>query len=202
MDETFARERLKQLRTSINFHNYHYHVLDTPIISDYEFDQLVNELRQIEAQFPRLVTPDSPSQRMGGRPVEKFTKLRHPVPILSLANAFSREEIQAWFERNARLDQRVRTTSFVVEPKIDGLTVVLHYQDGVFIQGATRGDGEVGEDITANLRTINAIPLRIPLGMHPSNHPAKLVVRGEAFITVKDFIALNRRLEEAGEKTY
>ncbi len=202
MDEAFARERLKQLRTSINFHNYHYHVLDTPIISDYEFDQLAKELREIEAQFPELITQDSPSQRNGGRPVEKFSKLHHPAPILSLANAFSREEIQAWYERNVKLDERMRSTSFVVEPKIDGLTVILHYQDGVFIQGATRGDGEVGEEITANLRTIKAIPLRIPLDNASIKAPAKLVVRGEAFISVRDFIALNKRLEEAGEKTY
>jgi DNA ligase (NAD+) len=202
MDESYARERLKQLRTSINFHNYHYHVLDTPIISDYEFDQLAKELREIEAQFPELITQDSPSQRNGGRPVEKFTKIHHPAPILSLANAFSREEIQAWYERNVKLDERMRTTSFVVEPKIDGLTVILHYQDGVFIQGATRGDGEVGEEITANLRTIKSIPLRIPLENASIKAPGKLVVRGEAFITVKDFISLNKRLEEAGEKTY
>jgi DNA ligase (NAD+) len=202
MDETYARERLKQLRTSINFHNYHYHVLDTPIISDYEFDQLAKELREIEAQFPELITQDSPSQRNGGRPVEKFSKLHHPAPILSLANAFSRDEIQAWYERNVKLDERMRTTSFVVEPKIDGLTVILHYQEGVFIQGATRGDGEVGEEITANLRTIKAIPLRIPLDNATVKAPTRLVVRGEAFITVRDFIALNKRLEEAGEKTY
>jgi DNA ligase (NAD+) len=202
MDEAFARERLKQLRTTINFHNYHYHVLDTPIISDYEFDQLAKELRQIETQFPELITPDSPSQRNGGRPIEKFNKLRHPSTILSLANAFSREEILAWYERNTKLDERTRTTAFVVEPKIDGLTVVLHYQDGLFIQGATRGDGEVGEEITANLRTINAIPLRIPVDNPSIQPPRNIVVRGEAFITIKDFIALNKRLEEAGEKTY
>jgi len=202
MDETYARERLKQLRTTINFHNYHYHVLDTPIISDYEFDRLAKELREIEAQFPELITQDSPSQRNGGRPIEKFNKLRHPAPILSLANAFSRDEIQAWYERNVKLDERMRTTAFVVEPKIDGLTVVLHYQEGVFIQGATRGDGEVGEEITANLRTIKAIPLRIPLENTTIKAPDRLVVRGEAFISVRDFIALNSRLEEAGEKTY
>ncbi len=202
MDEKSADERLKQLRSSINFHNYHYHVLDAPIISDYEFDQLAKELRQIEAQFPHLVTQDSPSQRNGGLPVEKFNKLRHPAPILSLPNAFSREEIQAWYERNLKLDERMRTTAFVVEPKIDGLTVVLHYQDGVFVKGATRGDGENGEEITANLRTIKAIPLHIPLEDTIVKAPAKLIVRGEAFITVEDFIALNKRLEEAGEKTY
>jgi DNA ligase (NAD+) len=202
MDEKTASARLDELRKAINFHNYQYHVLDAPVISDYEFDQHIIELRQIEAQFPQLVTPDSPSHRMGSQPVQKFNKLRHPYPILSLANAFSREEILAWFERNRKLDERMESAAFVVEPKIDGLTVVLHYQDGVFIQGATRGDGEIGEDITANLRTINAIPLRIPVNNTAIKPPSRLVVRGEAFITVKDFIELNRRLEEAGEKTY
>ncbi len=164
MDENTAIERLKQLRAEMNYHNYQYHVLDAPVISDYEFDQLVKELRQIETQFPIWSHQDSPSQRGGGQPVAKFNKVRHPSPILSLANAFSREEILAWFERNVKLDgTNGNSTAFVVEPKIDGLTVVLHYQDGLFVQGATRGDGEVGEDITSNLRTINAIPLRIPV---------------------------------------
>ncbi len=202
MDERTASARLDELRKAINNHNYQYHVLDAPVISDYEFDQLIIELRQLESQFPQLVTPDSPSHRMGSQPVQKFNKLRHPFPILSLANAFSREEILAWYERILKLDQRVETAAFVVEPKIDGLTVVLHYQDGVFIQGATRGDGEVGEDITVNLRTIKAIPLRIPVDNPGLKPPTRLVVRGEAFITVKDFVELNRRLEEAGEKTY
>jgi DNA ligase (NAD+) len=202
MDEINAQDRLKDLRKEVNFHNYHYHVLDAPTISDYEFDKLAMELRQLEAQFPHLITPDSPSQRGGGQPVGKFNKLRHPSAILSLANAFSREEIQAWFERNAKLDVRMNSTKYVVEPKIDGLTVVLHYQDGLFVQGATRGDGEEGEDITANLRTVKAIPLRIPILESSIRPPSRLVVRGEAFITIQDFIKLNRRLEEAGEKTY
>jgi DNA ligase (NAD+) len=202
MDEKTAIVRLDQLRSEMNFHNYQYHVLDAPVISDYEFDQLVKELRQIETQFPHLVTKDSPSQRSGGQPVAKFNKVRHPSPILSLSNAFSREEILAWFERNVKLDGRMRNTNYVVEPKIDGLTVVLHYQDGLFVQGATRGDGEVGEDITSNLRTIKTIPLRIPVTKDPIQPPSSLVVRGEAYIAVKDFIRLNKRLEEAGEKTY
>ncbi|MGB8251652.1 MAG: NAD-dependent DNA ligase LigA [Anaerolineaceae bacterium] len=202
MDEKTALERLKQLRAEMNFHNYQYHVLDAPTISDYEFDQLAKELRQIEAQFPHLVTQDSPSQRSGGQPIAKFTKIRHPSPILSLANAFSREEIQAWFERNAKLDERMNSTAFVVEPKIDGLTVVLHYQDGLFVQGATRGDGVVGEDITANLRTVKTIPLRIPVSDTSVHPPSRIFVRGEAYIAVRDFIRLNQRLEESGEKTY
>lgn len=202
MDEKFALERLKRLRADINFHNYNYHVLDAPVISDYEFDQLAKELRQLEAQFPHLVTSDSPSQRNGGMPVAKFNKIRHPSPILSLANTFSRDEIMSWFERNSKIDVRMKSTEFVVEPKIDGLTVVLHYHDGIFFQGATRGDGEIGEDITSNLRTIKTIPLHIPISNSAIQPPSVLVVRGEAYIGIQDFIKLNKHLEEAGEKTY
>ncbi|MBN2256546.1 MAG: NAD-dependent DNA ligase LigA, partial [Anaerolineaceae bacterium] len=202
MDEQSAAARLDELRKSINYHNYQYHVMDAPVISDLEFDRLIIELREIEAQFPHLVTTDSPSVRMGSQPVQKFNKLGHPSPILSLANAFSRDEILAWFDRNEKLDGRMRSTAFVVEPKIDGLTVVLHYHDGLFIQGATRGDGDVGEDITVNLRTIKSIPLRIPVSDASLRPPARLVVRGEAYIPIQDFLELNQRLEEAGERTY
>ena len=191
-----------QLRQEIHYHNYRYHVLDAPEISDAEFDQLLLRLKKIEAAHPELVTPDSPTQRAGAAPAEKFTKVNHPGPILSLSNAFSEDDLRAWFERIARIDARVTTTDFVVEPKIDGLTVVLHYRQGVFIQGATRGDGEVGEDITHNLRTIRALPLRIPVSPDGPLPPEVLVVRGEAFINVQDFEKLNQRLEEAGEKTY
>jgi len=196
------RQRLEELKREIHYHNYRYHVLDDPVISDYEYDRLVQELRQIEAEHPEWVTPDSPTQRLGAGISEKFTKVRHPAPILSLSNAFSEADVRAWFERISKLDERVRQTSFTVEPKIDGLTVVLHYRQGIFVQGATRGDGEVGEDITANLRTIRSLPLRIPVDPQAQPAPDTLVVRGEAFITLKDFEALNRRLEEAGEKTY
>lgn len=221
-----TRERYAQLCKEINFHNYRYHVLDAPVISDAEFDRLMAELRQIEAEHPDWVTPDSPSQRAGAAPAEKFEKVRHPRPILSLANAFGAEDARAWFERIRKLDERVERAAFVVEPKIDGLSVVLHYRDGVFFQGATRGDGEIGEDISANLRTVRAIPLKIPVEKaddgpltagraaqlslfgesQPSSAvgglPSYLVVRGEAFIPLKDFDLLNRRLAEAGEKTY
>lgn len=213
-----TRERYEALKREIHFHNYRYHVLDAPLISDAEFDRLMAELRQIEAEHPDWVTPDSPTQRAGAPPAEKFEKVRHPRPILSLANAFSPEEVRAWFERIRKLDERVERTAFVVEPKIDGLSVVLHYRNGVFVQGATRGDGEEGEDITANLRTVRALPLRIPLverkepvqlsfdahlaGATTLDIPDYLVVRGEAFIPVKEFEALNERLRQAGEKTY
>jgi DNA ligase (NAD+) len=215
-----THERFEQLCKEVNFHNYRYHVLDAPVISDPEYDRLMAELKQIETEHPDWVTPDSPSQRAGAAPAEKFEKVRHPRPILSLANAFGAAEARAWYERIRKLDDRVEKARFVVEPKIDGLSVVLHYRNGVFVQGATRGDGEIGEDITANLRTIKAIPLRIPVESSQSNLPLfadlklagspvsnplipnYLVVRGEAFITVKDFEELNKHLEENGEKTY
>jgi DNA ligase (NAD+) len=217
--------RYEELKAQVNLHNYRYHVLDAPLISDLEYDRLLAELKQIEAEHPDWVTPDSPTQRAGAAPLDKFEKVRHPAPILSLANAFGADDARAWFERIKKLDERVAAAKFVVEPKIDGLSVVLHYRNGLFVQGATRGDGEVGEDITANLRTVRAIPLKIPVDREQraesrekrvessddlslfSRHlfstlPTYLVVRGEAFIPIQEFEALNRKLEEAGEKTY
>jgi len=197
-----TKARYEKLKQEVNFHNYSYHVLDDPVISDAEYDRLLVELRAIEAEHPDWVTPDSPSQRAGASPSEKFEKVRHPRPILSLANAFGADEARAWFERIRKLDDRVEKARFTVEPKIDGLSVVLHYRNGLFVQGATRGDGEVGEDITLNLRTVKAIPLKIPLEETGPKSPAYLVVRGEVFIPTKEFERMNQRLEEAGEKTY
>lgn len=204
-EKTFTR--YEELKTQVNFHNYRYHVLDAPVISDLEYDRLLNELKQIEAVHPDWVAPDSPTQRAGAKLADRFEKIRHPRPILSLANAFGADDARAWLERIKKLDDRVEKAKFVVEPKIDGLSVVLHYRDGLFAQGATRGDGEVGEDITANLRTVRAIPLRIPVESQGTSTfdfqlPKYLVVRGEAFISNKNFEELNRKLEEAGEKTY
>ncbi len=199
--------KYEELKSQVNLHNYHYHVQDAAIISDLEYDRLLNELKKIEAEHPDWITPDSPTQRAGARPADRFEKIRHPAPILSLANAFGGDDARAWLERVKKLDDRVEKAKFVVEPKIDGLSVVLHYRDGLFVQGATRGDGEVGEDITSNLRTVRAIPLKIPvtrnqeLGTAPLV-PSHLVVRGEAFIPNKEFEELNRKLEEAGQKTY
>lgn len=195
--------RLQELRKQIQYHNYRYYVLNDPIISDHEYDQLYRELVGIEQDHPEWIAPDSPTQRVGGLVAEKFEKVQHPVPILSLANAFTEEEVREWFERISKLDKRVREADFILEPKIDGLTVVLHYQDGFFVRGATRGDGNVGEDVTANLRTIKALPLKVPVSpLSPIKLPKTLVVRGEVFITIKDFEELNRHLEEMGEKTY
>jgi len=202
MDENYTLSDYEQLKKDIHYHNYRYHVMDDPLISDYEFDQLLLRLRAMEAVHPDWITPDSPTQRSGAPPAERFEKVRHPAPILSLANAFSEDDIRAWYERIAKIDERVRQSSFVLEPKIDGLTVVLHYHNGVFIQGATRGDGEVGEDITANLRTILSIPLKIPVEAGDVEVPQVLVVRAEAFIMLKDFERLNQELAEKGEKIY
>jgi len=194
--------RYEELKTEINQHNYRYHVLDAPIISDLEFDKLLNELKRIEADHPDWITPDSPTQRAGSVPLDKFEKVRHPAPILSLGNAFGADDARAWYERINRLDDRVEQAKFVVEPKIDGLSVVLHYRDGIFVQGATRGDGVVGEDITANLRTVRSIPLKIPVDGKGPKPPSYLVVRGEAFLPIQEFENLNRKLEEAGDRTY
>lgn len=196
------RQELEVLRQQINNHNYLYHVLDQPVISDSEYDRLLVRLRQIETEHPEWITPDSPTQRAGAAIADKFAKVRHPAPIISLANAFSPDDLRAWYDRNARLDDRVEKASFVIEPKIDGLSVVLHYEDGRFILGATRGNGEIGEDITSNLRTIRSLPLRIPINEKGPKPPHRFVVRGEAFMNVKDFEALNQRLARAGEKTY
>jgi len=220
---------MEDLRKLIHYHNYRYHVLDAPVISDLEYDRLMNELKLLENEHPELITPDSPTQRTGASPSEKFDKVQHPTPILSLANAFGVEDALAWYERVRKIDDRVERTKYVVEPKIDGLSVVLHYEDGIFVKGATRGDGQIGEDITSNLRTIRAIPLHIPLTRQQENEelhssiketssisnnssingsgkpllvPNHLVVRGEVFINIKDFEKLNQRLQESGERTY
>lgn len=194
---------LEDLRKQIHFHNYRYYVLETPVISDYEYDILFRELQSIESEHPEWISLDSPTQRVGGSPAEGFNRVQHPAPILSLGNAFDGDEVRAWYERIAKLDPRVRKADFVVEPKLDGLTVVLHYEDGLFVLGATRGDGEMGEEITNNLRTVRSLPLRIPIkATDEIRVPDFMVVRGEACIKRAEFDALNRRLEEKGERTY
>src|SRR5512138_2480769 len=196
------KSRYEELKQQIHFHNYRYHVMDDPIVSDVEFDRLLVELRQIEAEHPDWITDDSPTRRAGAQPAARFEKVTHPAPILSLANAFGADDARGWFERVSRIDDRVEKAKFVVEPKIDGLSVVLHYRDGLFVQGATRGNGEIGEDITSNLRTVRSIPLRIPVDDKGPKPPKVLVVRGEAFMPVKEFEKLNLKRVEEGKPTY
>ncbi|MHB9144811.1 MAG: NAD-dependent DNA ligase LigA [Symbiobacteriia bacterium] len=194
------RERLEQLREEIRSHDYRYHVLDAPTISDQDYDRLLRDLLALEAAYPEWVTPDSPSQRVGGLPAGDFAKVPHTSPMLSLANAFTAEELQDFHRRVlAGLEAAGNTdpVQYVVELKIDGLSVALSYAGASFIQGATRGDGEVGEDVTANLRTIRAVPLSLR-----DNAPRRLEVRGEVFLPVARFERLNAEQEARGEKTF
>ena len=194
-------QEIEELRRQINYHSYLYNTLDQPEISDYDYDILFNRLKEIEAQYPDLITPDSPTQRVGNKLSDKFRKVKHPAPILSLANGFGSQATMDWYERIARLDSRVLKTDFLLEPKLDGLTVVLTYDKGLFTLGATRGDGIVGEDITENLKTLPTIPLRIPVkrGVHVPDH---IVFRGESFITKSDFEKLNQDMQAKGLKPY
>ncbi|HEX5980684.1 MAG TPA: hypothetical protein VFY52_06305, partial [Thermoleophilaceae bacterium] len=158
-----AAERAQELRKQLEYHNHRYYVLDDPEISDAGYDALLNELRDIEAEHPELLTPDSPTQRVGAEPLDKFDQVRHLQPMLSLANARNEDELAAWVLRSerylARQGVEMGDVHFVTEPKIDGLAISLVYEDGVLVCGATRGNGEIGEDVTTNLRTIGAIPL-------------------------------------------
>lgn len=191
-----AKLRVEELREQLNYHSYRYHVLDDPEISDAEYDELMNELRELEERFPELVTPDSPTQRVGMAPADLFAPVQHRTPMLSLDNAFSLEELEAWA---ARVERAVgEGARYSCELKIDGVAVALTYEDGVLTKGATRGDGRVGEDITANVRTVKAIPRR--LAIEPP--PAYLEVRGEVYLPVKAFEGLNEELLEAGQRPF
>ncbi len=185
-------ERARWLRNEINRHNYLYFVLDQPEISDAQYDALMRELRQLEAQYPELVTPDSPTQRVGGEPAREFAQVQHPRPMLSLANAFDDDEFMAWYRRAANLLER-SDFEMVCELKYDGLAVALTYQEGVFVRGATRGNGFVGEDVTANLRTIKSIPLRLL-----AKAPQRMEVRGEVYLPRSAFLRLNQEREARG----
>lgn len=195
-------ERLAELRRQIHYHNYRYYVLNDPVISDHEYDLLFRELQELEAAHPELITPDSPTQRVGAEPLEAFSKVRHPVPMLSLSNAFDEAELRAWRERFLRLLPEESEPAYVVEPKIDGLAIALTYEGGRFVRGATRGNGLVGEDVTANLRTIKALPLRIPVDPGGPPAPPLIEVRGEVYMPVAAFEELNRRQAQAGEKLF
>ncbi|HSJ59422.1 MAG TPA: hypothetical protein VLC95_19715, partial [Anaerolineae bacterium] len=165
-------ERIRDLREQVRYHDYRYYVLDDPVISDGAYDTLYRELLELEAEHPELVSPDSPTQRVRGQVRDEFRTVRHPRPMLSLGNAFNPEELRGWRDRAARLlPGDARDLAYVVEPKIDGLSVILHYQDGAFTLGATRGNGVQGEDITANLRTVRWVPLHGPAFTPPPAPP-------------------------------
>jgi len=184
-DVNKVNQRIAELRETINHHNYRYYVLDSPEISDAEYDELMKELRQLEADHPELVTPDSPTQRVGAPPVEAFGVVEHPQPLLSLANAFSYEELVAWYKRVSNL-LGGRQFDLVCEPKIDGLAVALTYVDGLLVTGATRGDGYHGEGITQNLKTVRSIPLSVS-----KEAPPRFEVRGEVYLPKAGFKKLN-----------
>lgn len=193
MEQTLAEKRVKELHNLLNQYGYEYYVLDNPSVPDAEYDALLNELIRLEEQFPSLRTNDSPSQRIGGEILDMFSKVQHQKPMLSLGNAFNEADLRDF-------DRKVRAAigedfSYVCELKIDGLAVSLRYENGLFEQGATRGDGTTGEDITANLKTIRSIPLRL-------NQPISLEVRGEAFMPKKSFEALNKIKDENGEEPF
>ena len=193
--------RLERLRGLLRYHSYLYHTLGKPEITDAEYDALMRELISIEEQHPELITPDSPTQRVGAEPLLEFAKVEHPHPMTSLADAFSDEEVRAWLERVRRLLPSDAHLEFVVEPKIDGLAVALTYEDGRLVRGATRGDGIVGEDITSNVRTIRNIPLRIPAaGSAPP--PQVIEVRGEIYMPRDLFARMNEGRQGRGEKPF
>lgn len=191
-------QQIASLRQIINEHNYRYYVLDDPNVSDAEFDTLFLQLKKLEEQHPELITSDSPTQRVGAQPLKAFAEVRHGMPMLSLENAFSEEDVAAF---NQRVQDRLDTTQsieYVCEPKLDGLAVSILYENGILTRAATRGDGETGEDITENIRTINMIPLHL----RGDHFPARLEVRGEVYMPKAGFDKLNARAEAKGEKIF
>jgi DNA ligase (NAD+) len=195
-DRAAAPRRVEELRNLVNYHDYRYHGLDQPEIPDADYDALMLELRGWEERFPELVTADSPTRRVGARPSELFAPVRHRAPMLSLANVFSRDELDAWGDRIVRaVGDRAR---FFCEPKIDGIAVSLTYERGLFTIGATRGDGSIGEDITANLRTLRTIPMRLA----GTEHPTVIEIRGEVYLPVSAFERLNQELVAAGQRPF
>jgi DNA ligase (NAD+) len=195
-----AKKRAEELRRDIAQHDHRYYVLDDPVISDPEYDDLLRELREIEEANPELLTPDSPTQRVGGKPLEGFKQVEHHEPMLSLANARDEDELRAWAKRVERqlerLDISGREIRYVTEPKVDGLAISLTYENGVFTRGATRGDGRIGEDVTQNLKTIKAIPLRI------EDAPELVEVRGEVYLPIAGFTKVNEQRAQDGDSTF
>jgi len=198
-------QQLANLREQINYHSYRYHTLDDPVISDAEYDRLMQQLRQLEAEHPELITPDSPTNRVGAEPLAVFEKVTHPIPMTSLGNAFDDGDMRNWLARVERLlpaGLTVDNLEFVVEPKIDGLAMALTYENGLLVRGATRGNGVEGENVTANVRTVKNIPLRIPAAVDGPPAPARIEVRGEVYMPNADFNAFNQQQSEKGERVY
>jgi DNA ligase (NAD+) len=192
-----ARRRVNELRDLIRYHNYLYYVLDAPEISDAEYDRLLRELKELEERFPELQSPDSPTEQVGARPLEAtFRPVRHPTRMYSLDNAFSLDEVRAFEERIERALGRKGPFLYTVEHKVDGLSVSLYYEEGILVFGATRGDGETGEEVTQNLLTLRTIPRRL------TGVPDRLEVRGEVYMPIEAFLRLNQELEEAGERIF
>ncbi len=198
-----AKTRLEGLTSELNKHNYYYYALDAPRISDAKYDSLMNDLLDLEKQFPDLIKKTSPTQRIGSTPLDKFGTVKHSIPMLSLGNAFNEEEISEFDKRIKKLLSVDRDIDYIVEPKIDGLAVELVYKKGLFVSGSTRGDGTTGEDITENLKTINAIPMKLnPTNLTTVKVPELIEVRGEVFIPVADFAKLNKIREAKGEPPF
>jgi len=197
-DTEEANARLQELRQQIRHHDFLYYVQSRPEISDSEYDRLFSELQEVEKQYPSLVTTDSPTQRVGGAPLDQFMKVKHDRALLSLDSVLDVEDVQA-FDQRMRRELEVDQVQYSVEPKFDGLSVELVYEDGMFVRGSTRGDGVTGEDITVNLRTIRSLPLHL---QPQPTLPSRIVVRGEVYLPLPDFQELNRRLTERGEDTF
>ena len=193
-----AQARAADLHQQINHHNYQYYVLDDPEIPDSEYDRLMRELQQLEADYPALITQDSPTQRVGSQPLKAFAEVVHAVPMLSLGNAFSEEDMLDFDARIRKQLGAEESISYAAEPKLDGLAISLRYEHGILVQAATRGDGKRGEDVTSNVRTIPSIPLRL-LG---DDWPEVLEARGEIFMPKKGFDALNQRARSKGDKIF
>lgn len=196
------QERISELSAELHQHNYQYHVLNEPLIADREYDRLFAELRELEAEYPAFALPDSPTQRVGSDLAGDFVKERHPAPILSLANAFDETGLRNWEERNLRLLSTDTQLQYVLQPKLDGLAIVITYENGVLTRAATRGNGEVGDDVTANVKTIRSVPLRIPVNPALGDPPARLVVRGEILFHKDAFRELNREQLAQGAPAY
>lgn len=200
MDIKEVKNKIEKLRKEINYHNYLYYVLDQPKITDTEYDRLLGELEKLEEQFPQLITPDSPTQRVGAPPLDKFQEVAHKIPMLSLGNAFTEEEVIEFDKRVKRFLGSPMDIEYVVEPKIDGLGISLIYENGIFTKGATRGDGITGEDVTINLKTIKSIPLRLLENKEKAPHTIE--IRGEVYMKIKEFEKLNKERQKSDESLF